>query len=140
MTGLHDELEEIREKAANFWNAVGQLYIEENQEDEKLKNKLDFLPKDRHHYPPNSMLNKLKMNYCIIICIIIIFTVIRPNLGCRIIAQQSFSKLINGITLELTNWIVDIRVRTAQLLCVFILNIEDDVIQHIGKLLPSMYR
>ncbi|XP_050597968.1 dynein axonemal assembly factor 5 isoform X1 [Bombus affinis] len=118
LTGLHDELEEIRQKAGNFWDAAGQLYVEENQNDEKLKNKLDFLTKDRDHYP----------------------NVIRPNLGCRVIAQQCFSKLINGICLELGDWIADIRVRSAQLLCVFILNIEEDIIQHIGKLLPPMYR
>ncbi|XP_029037546.2 dynein axonemal assembly factor 5 [Osmia bicornis bicornis] len=118
LTGLHDELEEIREKAAKFWDTVGRSYIEENQNDEKLKDKLDFLTEDRHHYP----------------------NVVRPNLGCRVIAQQTFSKLINGINLELGDWIADIRVRTAQLLCVFILNIEEDVTQHIGKLLPSMYR
>ncbi|XP_017788530.1 PREDICTED: dynein assembly factor 5, axonemal, partial [Habropoda laboriosa] len=118
LTGLHDELENIRQKAADFWNAIGQQYIAENQDNEKLKNTVDFLTKDRDHYP----------------------NVIRPNLGCRVIAQQSFSKLINGISLELGDWIVDIRIRTAQLLCVFILHIEEDVIQHIGKLLPPMYK
>lgn len=51
LTGLHDELEEIRQKSATFWDAVGQLYIEENQNDKKLKNKLDFLTKNPHHYP-----------------------------------------------------------------------------------------
>lgn len=56
------------------------------------------------------------------------------------IAQQTFSKLINGINLELGDWMADIRVRSAQLLCVLILNIEEDVTQHIAKLLPSMYR
>ncbi|KZC09363.1 HEAT repeat-containing protein 2, partial [Dufourea novaeangliae] len=118
LTGLHDELQEIREKAANFWNDVGQLYIKENQNDEKLKDKMDFLTEDPHHYP----------------------NVPRPNLGCRVIAQQTFSKLINGISLELGDWMADIRVRSAQLLCVFILNIENDVTQHIEKLLPPMYR
>nr|XP_012143265.1 PREDICTED: dynein assembly factor 5, axonemal isoform X2 [Megachile rotundata] len=118
LTGLHDELETIREKAANFWDAVGQSYIEENQNNEKFKDKLDFLTEERHHYP----------------------NVTRPNLGCRTIAQQTFSKLLNGISLELGDWLADIRVRTAQLLCVFILNIEEEVIQHIGKLLPPMYR
>lgn len=43
LTGLHDELKDIREKAANFWDATGQLYIEENQNDEKFKDKMDFL-------------------------------------------------------------------------------------------------
>ncbi|XP_076222309.1 dynein axonemal assembly factor 5 [Nomia melanderi] len=118
LTGLHDELQEIREKAGNLWDAVGQLYITENQNDEKFKDKLDFLTEAPHHYP----------------------NIVRPNLGCRVIAQQTFSKLINGINTELGDWMPDIRVRSAQLLCVFILNIEEDIIQHIEKLLPSMYR
>nr|XP_033333004.1 dynein assembly factor 5, axonemal isoform X1 [Megalopta genalis] len=118
LSGLHDELQELREKAESLWNAVGELYITENQNDEKLKDKMDFLIKAPHHYP----------------------NIARPNLGCRIIAQQTFSKLINGINLELGDWMADIRVRSAQLLCVFILNIEEDVTQHIEKLLPSMYR
>ena len=68
------------------------------------------------------------------------FAVTRPNLGCRVIAQQTFSKLIMGINTELGDWMADIRVRSAQLLCVFILNIEEEVTQHIGILLPAMYR
>ncbi|XP_076283993.1 dynein axonemal assembly factor 5-like [Lasioglossum baleicum] len=118
LTGLHDDLQEIREKAGNLWNAVGELYMTENQNDEKFKDKMDFLTKAPRHYP----------------------NIARPNLGCRVIAQQTFSKLINGINLELGDWMADIRVRSAQLLCVFILNIEEDVTQHIEKLLPSMYR
>ncbi|XP_043260636.1 dynein axonemal assembly factor 5-like [Colletes gigas] len=118
LTGLHDEFKEIREKAANFWDAAGQLYIQENDNDEKFKDKMDFLIKDPDHYP----------------------NVVRPNLGCRVIAQQTFSKLINGISLELSDWMADIRVRSAQLLCVFILNIEEGVTQHIQKLLPPIYR
>jgi len=56
MTGLHDELVEIRVKAANMWDATGKLYMEENENDEKLKNKIDFLMEDLEHYPPESKL------------------------------------------------------------------------------------
>ena len=69
-----------------------------------------------------------------------LFVVSRPNLGCRVIAQQNLCKLIGGISLELGDWLPDIRVRSAQLLCILILNVEEDVTQHIEKLLPSMYR
>lgn len=55
MTGLHDELEEIRTKATEMWDAAGKLYIEENQNDAKLKDKMDFLTEDLEHYPPGSM-------------------------------------------------------------------------------------
>lgn len=58
LTGLHDELEEIRVKAANMWDAVGRLYMEENENDRKLKDKMDFLTEDPEHYPPESKLFK----------------------------------------------------------------------------------
>ncbi|GAB1864932.1 HEAT repeat-containing protein 2 [Camponotus japonicus] len=119
LTGLHDELEEIRVKAANLWDAAGRLYMEENENDRKLKDKMDFLTEDPEHYPPE---------------------ISRPNLGCRMIAQQNLCKLINGISVELGDWLPDIRVRSAQLLCILILNVEEDVTQYIEKLLPPMYR
>ncbi|XP_036146880.1 dynein assembly factor 5, axonemal [Monomorium pharaonis] len=119
MTGLHDELAEIRVKAADMWDAAGKLYMKENENDEKLKNKMDFLTENSEHYPPG---------------------IFRPNLGCRVITQQNLFKLIGGISLELGDWLPDIRVRSAQLLCVLILNVEEEVTQYIEKLLPLMYR
>ncbi|XP_017886513.2 dynein assembly factor 5, axonemal-like [Ceratina calcarata] len=118
LTGLHDELEEIRMRSAELWKQVGLQYMKENETDEKLKDKMDFLTENLPHYPK----------------------VMRPNLGCRTIAQQSFGKLLNGMILELSDWIADIRVRTAQLLCVFVLHLEEDITQHIGKILGPMYR
>lgn len=56
MTGLHDELPEIRAKATKMWDAAGKLYMEENENDIKLKDKMDFLTEDPEHYPPNSTL------------------------------------------------------------------------------------
>ncbi|XP_012266719.2 dynein axonemal assembly factor 5 [Athalia rosae] len=119
LTGLHDEIEAIRNSAGKLWETVGEQYISENDNDEKLKDKLDFLDQYSEHYPPN---------------------IARPNLGCRTIAQQNLSKLIGGIGKELGDWMADIRVRSAQLLCVLVLNVEQDVTQHIEKILPPMYR
>ena len=56
------------------------------------------------------------------------------------IVQQNLCKLIGGISRELGDWLADIRVRSAQLLCVLVLNVEQDVTQHIETLLPAMYR
>ncbi|XP_046740664.1 dynein axonemal assembly factor 5 [Diprion similis] len=119
LTGLHDELEVIRNTAKKLWEAVGEQYITENDNDEKLRDKLDYLGKDPEHYPSN---------------------IVRPNLGCRTITQQNLCKLVGGIGVELGDWMADIRVRSAQLLCVLVLNVEQDVTQHIEKILPSMYR
>ncbi|XP_015188867.1 PREDICTED: dynein assembly factor 5, axonemal isoform X2 [Polistes dominula] len=119
LTGLHDEIETIRVSAAKMWDEAGQLYIKENQSDEKFKDKMDFLIEKPKHYPPN---------------------ITRPNLGCRTIVQENLCKLVNGITRELDDWMADIRLRSAQLLSVLILNAEEYVTQHIEKLLPAIYR
>ncbi|XP_015127781.1 dynein assembly factor 5, axonemal [Diachasma alloeum] len=119
LTGLHDEIEAIRLKANNLWNSTGRQYLQENESDDKIKDKLDYLTFPPEHYPPN---------------------IERSNLGCRIIVQQNIGKLIGGICSELDDWLADIRVRSAQLLAVVILNAEQDTIQHIEKLLPSMYK
>ncbi|XP_044590648.1 dynein axonemal assembly factor 5 [Cotesia glomerata] len=118
VTGLHDEILEIRLKAQNLWDAAGSLFLKENESDEKIKNKMDFLAEDLDHYPPN---------------------IKRPNLGCRLIVQQNIGKLIGGIVRELGDWKADIRVRSAQLLAVLTLNAEQYITQHIEKLLPAMY-
>ena len=56
MTGFHDELAEIRAKAAEMWDTAGKLYIQENENDEKLKDKMDFLTEELEHYPTESKL------------------------------------------------------------------------------------
>ncbi|KAJ8681596.1 hypothetical protein QAD02_017388 [Eretmocerus hayati] len=119
LTGMSDVLTEVREKSAKLWMAVGEKYIQENESDKRFKEKLDFLPEDLPHYPPN---------------------VVRPNLGCRTICQQNFCKLSPAISRELNDWLPDIKLRAAQLLCILVLNVEEEIIQYIPKLLPSMYR
>ncbi|XP_063972543.1 dynein axonemal assembly factor 5 [Diachasmimorpha longicaudata] len=119
LTGLHDEIEAIRVRANNLWSSTGRQYLQENESDDKIKDKLDYLTFPPEHYPPN---------------------IERPNLGCRIIVQQNIGKLVGGICRELDDWLSDIRVRSAQLLAVLVLNAEQDTIQHIEKLLPSMYK
>lgn len=54
LTGLHDEIESIRNESGRLWVAVGEQYIAENDNDDKLKDKLDFLSEEAEHYPPNS--------------------------------------------------------------------------------------
>ncbi|XP_011496819.1 PREDICTED: dynein assembly factor 5, axonemal [Ceratosolen solmsi marchali] len=119
LTGINDVVSEIREKATTLWMSVGEQYMKENESDKKFKDKMDFLPDDLPHYPPN---------------------INRPNLGCRTIVQQNLSKLITAISRELTDWMADIKVRAAQLLCILVLNVEQDVTQHIPKLLSPMIR
>ena len=54
LTGISDVVPDIREKATSLWMAVGEQYITENESDKRFKEKIDFLPEDLTHYPPNS--------------------------------------------------------------------------------------
>lgn len=38
-----------------MWDEAGQLYMKENENDEKFKDKMDFLTEEPKHYPPNGM-------------------------------------------------------------------------------------
>src|SRR5699024_2211727 len=69
----------------------------------------------------------------------IFFTVKRPNLGCRVLVQRNVSKLAKALSLELTSWQEDIRVRCSQLLCSLALHAEDGLTQNLQDLLPAMY-
>lgn len=53
VTGLHDEVEAIRNRTSELWQEAGELYMKENENDEKFKDKLDFLTEEPTHYPPN---------------------------------------------------------------------------------------
>lgn len=54
MTGLHDEIQKTRERAAELWDKAGVQYMQENKSDDKFKDKMDFLTEHPEHYPPNS--------------------------------------------------------------------------------------
>lgn len=54
LTGLHDEVKEIRERSAQLWDAAGTKYLEENESDQKVKDQMDFLTEKPAHYPPDS--------------------------------------------------------------------------------------
>jgi len=48
-----DEVPEIQAEASKLWDEAGKLYMQENEND--LKDQMDFLVDDPLHYPPNGM-------------------------------------------------------------------------------------
>ena len=54
VTGLHDEIESIRNRAGELWDQAGRLYMQENESDQKFKDKMDYILENPTHYPPNS--------------------------------------------------------------------------------------
>ncbi|KAK6623818.1 hypothetical protein RUM44_010674 [Polyplax serrata] len=117
LTSLCDELPELREEAWIFWNKAGIQYQEENEQD--LKDKMDFLYEKPDHYPPN---------------------VLRPNLGCRTLVQRNLCQITGALSRELEDWKNDIRIKSAQLLCWLVLHAETDITQHTENLLLTMYK
>ncbi|XP_050431028.1 dynein axonemal assembly factor 5 [Adelges cooleyi] len=112
-----DDHKPNREEAERFWDEIGNLYLSENEE--KLKDKMDFLPEKLDHYPPN---------------------VKRPNLGCRTLVAREVLKLLPVIIRELDDWKEDICIKSGQLLCVVALNAEESIIQHFNQLLTAMIK
>lgn len=52
MCRLAEENEEYRKEAISLWDEIGLQYLKENEEN--LKDKLEYLPKQLERYPDNS--------------------------------------------------------------------------------------
>ncbi|XP_022319894.2 dynein axonemal assembly factor 5-like [Crassostrea virginica] len=117
LTGLADTQPEIAELADTLWYDTGLKYEKENEQE--LKDKLDFSKEKPAHYPPN---------------------VERPNLGCRVLMMRHLSKILPALMKDVTDWVVNTRLKSAALLYFLLLNAEDYVTQHMAVLTAGMYR
>nr|XP_061805725.1 dynein axonemal assembly factor 5-like [Nerophis lumbriciformis] len=117
LSGVTDEIPEIRLLAADLWRQVGAQWEKENEED--LKDKMDFLLTPPPFYPSG---------------------VERPGLGCRELVVRNLYRLVPAISHDLSDWLVPTRVRTSQLLSVLLLHAEDHSTQHLQPLLALLYR
>ncbi|XP_003416624.2 dynein axonemal assembly factor 5 [Loxodonta africana] len=115
LSSLDDELPEIRELAASLWEKVGLQWQKENEED--LKDKLDFATPPPPHYPLQES---------------------RPGLGCRELVFRNLSKILPGLCRDLADWVVGTRVKAAQLLAVLLLHAEDHATQHLEPVLRAL--
>ena len=133
-------------------------YEGENEDD--LKDKQDFVKADPDHYPPGRMLRvsliywhhaDLKQNLGLLVFQVksesnirshqyVLFLVERPNLGCRTLVYRNFSRIISGIHNDIVDWVVNTRVKSAQLLYTLMINEEDNATQHLEKVLNCLQR
>ena len=63
----------------------------------------------------------------------------RANLGCRTLMYHNFSKILTGVTADLNDWVVSTRLKSAKLLYMLLVNEEDNVTQHLDKVLTTLY-
>ncbi|XP_053706872.1 dynein axonemal assembly factor 5-like isoform X1 [Synchiropus splendidus] len=117
LSGINDEIPEIRLQAVDLWRQVGSQWEKENEDD--IKDKLDFLLTPPSHYPTGEE---------------------RPGLGCRELVVRNLSKLVPAISNDLTDWLASTRIRTSQLLYVLLLHAEDHCTQHLQPVLALLYR
>ncbi|XP_048186645.1 dynein axonemal assembly factor 5 isoform X2 [Perognathus longimembris pacificus] len=117
LSSLSDEMPEVRQLAASLWEKIGLQWQKENEED--LKDKLDFASPPPPHYPPQE---------------------IRPGLGCRELVFRNLSKVLPAICHDITDWVVGTRVKAAQLLPVLLLHAEDHITQHLEIVLRTLQR
>jgi hypothetical protein len=69
-----DEIPELQAEALKLWDEAGKMYMQENEND--LKDQMDFLVDDPVHYPPNGMFHSTrfvlsggKNNLCVCVCV-----------------------------------------------------------------------
>ncbi|RXM30209.1 Dynein assembly factor 5, axonemal [Acipenser ruthenus] len=117
LSSFSDEIPEIRLLAGSYWKKIGCQWQQENEED--LKDKLDFLTLPPPHYPTG---------------------VERPVLGCRELIFRNLSKILPAISRDITDWVVGNRIKSSELLGVLLLHAEEHITQHMELLLSMLYR
>ncbi|ROL53029.1 Dynein assembly factor 5, axonemal [Anabarilius grahami] len=102
--------------AEDLWKQVGSQWEKENEDD--LKDEMDFLLSAPALYTSGGE---------------------RPGLGCRELVVRNLSKLPPALVRDIGDWLVQTRVKTAQLLRVLLLHAEDHCTQHLQSLLTVLY-
>ncbi|CAI2731470.1 unnamed protein product [Schistosoma spindalis] len=115
LSGFIDESDEIRMVATELWHHIGLKFEKENEE--QLKDKLDFDHGPPFHYPYGCR---------------------RPILGCRELVYRSASKLFPGLCKDLSDWQEATRLKAASLMPILILHLEESATQHTQHLLTGI--
>lgn len=117
LAAFADEMPEIADSAKAFWHDAGLKFEQENEED--LKDKLNFPKPPPEHYPKGY---------------------IRPTLGCRQLIYGSLIRILPAAINDTKDWVADTRKMAARLIFYLILQSEDNIHHHLPTLLDGLYR
>ncbi|XP_057317290.1 dynein axonemal assembly factor 5-like isoform X2 [Hydractinia symbiolongicarpus] len=117
LSGLSDDMPEIREESLNYFRKAGKLYEEENEND--FKDKLEYHTVKHYEH---------------------LLVHDRPSLGCRVLIQRNFSKILPAIVHDITDWTPATRIKSAQLLYHLVFYCEDHVTMHMELLSQGLYK
>ena len=115
LSGLTDELSEVREKVSLLFEEVGLRYEEENER--QLKDFLDYPQTTNIHTPYP-----------------------RPRLGCRVLVRENFSRILPALIRDMTDWTERNRLKAAELLHTLLIHEEDHATQHTSAILQGFYK
>ncbi|CAL8081950.1 unnamed protein product [Calicophoron daubneyi] len=115
LSGFTDESEEIRDLTADYWHDIGLKFEKENEE--QLKDKLDFDKGPPFHYPLGCK---------------------RPVVGCRELVYRSASRLLPALCRDLGDWQEATRTKAAALLPILVIHLEESTTQHTQHLITGL--
>ncbi|XP_054722252.1 dynein axonemal assembly factor 5-like [Uloborus diversus] len=115
LSTLFDEVEKIRNKAMILWRKAGDQYVSENEKD--YKDLIDFPRPDPENYPDPGN---------------------RPPVGCRILVQRHFYNILPPLLNDLSDWVVETRVKSSQVLYSLILHAEEKATMQLSSILKGI--
>jgi dynein assembly factor 5 len=118
LSGLTDEIPDIRKQARDTMERIGQKYADENQDD--LKDKLDW----------EVSISEAKQ----------IGEFPRPCIGSRLIIYRCWSKVLPAVMRDMLDWTSSTRLKAVSLLEILLIHGEDNSTQHLEMLLHGLYK
>ncbi|KAI8927803.1 armadillo-type protein [Entophlyctis helioformis] len=111
--GLTDEMPKLREMCSKYMDEIGSLY--EVEWESRIKDEIDY--SDGWNHLPN-----------------------RPRVGCRHLARDNIQKVTSKLVEGLTDWSVETRTKSCQIMGVFITFTEDQITGYVNVILPALYK
>ncbi|KAJ3355712.1 HEAT repeat-containing protein 2 [Entophlyctis luteolus] len=111
LAGLADEAPNLKHSCFSKLDDIGILY--ENEWPDRVKSDMDY----------NEAVG-----------------IDRPRVGIRHLARDNTQKVVNKILEGLTDWNVDVRCKSAQMLATFLPLTEKNITGYVGTLLPAIYK
>eukprot|EP00842_Homolaphlyctis_polyrhiza_P006434 jgi/Hompol1/6792/HPOL_002333-RA len=113
LCGMVDEMPKLCQMSTEFVDEVGALY--EREWESRIKDEMDY----------SDGWNHLKN---------------RPRVGSRHLARDNIQKIVAKLVENMSDWTVESRAKSAQILRVFVTFCEDQITGYVGTILPVLYK
>ncbi len=64
----------------------------------------------------------------------------RPNIGCRELVKSNLGRIVPAILNDITDWVESTRIKSIQLLHVFMWQAEENITQHLEIVLQTLFK